>query len=137
MPSIAPHPFPAPGDGDRCPCLSGDTYGTCCGPLHRGSQTAPTATRLMRSRYSAFVVGDAAYLLATWDPATRPAGLELDPAVRWFRLDILGATRGGLLDTTGTVEFEAHYRADGSAAYQHENSRFTKRSGRWLYVDAL
>ncbi|AMM20747.1 zinc-binding protein [Frondihabitans sp. PAMC 28766] len=137
MPSAPSRSFPTIGDGDRCPCLSGETYGSCCGPLHRGSQTAPTATRLMRSRYSAFVVGDAAYLLATWDPATRPAGLELDPAVRWFRLEILGATRGGLLDTTGTVEFAAHYRAGGSAAQQRETSRFAKRSGRWLYVDAL
>ncbi len=118
-----------------CPCLSGLVYDECCGPLHAGTRLAPTATALMRSRYSAFAVGDAAYLLATWAPETRPATLELDASVSWFRLDIVGATRGGLSDSEGTVEFVAHSRVDGVAAQQHEISRFAKRSGRWLYVD--
>ncbi|MET0725475.1 MAG: YchJ family metal-binding protein, partial [Leifsonia sp.] len=52
---------------DRCPCLSGEAYGSCCGRFHAGA-VAPTAVQLMRSRYSAFVVGDAAYLLDTWHP---------------------------------------------------------------------
>ncbi|MCU1443751.1 MAG: zinc-binding protein [Cryobacterium sp.] len=90
----------------------------------------------MRSRYAAFVVGDPAYLLATWHPDTRPSALELDPGLRWYRLDILSATRGGLLDTEGTVEFRAWYRLDGAAAEQHESSRFQRQSGRWLYLDA-
>jgi SEC-C motif-containing protein len=119
----------------RCPCLSALVYDECCGPLHAGARVAPTATSLMRSRYSAFAVGDAAYLLATWAPETRPMALELDASVRWYRLDIVGTTRGGLGDTEGTVEFVAHYRADGVAAQQHEVSRFAKSGGRWLYVD--
>jgi SEC-C motif-containing protein len=97
---------------------------------------APTATRLMRSRYSGFVVGAADYLLETWHPTTRPRSLELDPMIRWFRLDIESSTRGGLLDTEGTVEFTARYRRDGKAHSQHELSRFTKLRGRWYYVDA-
>lgn len=121
----------------RCPCLSGETYGNCCGPLHRGEAQASTATRLMRSRYSAFAVGDAAYLLDTWHAATRPSALDLDPTVRWYRLDILGSRGGGVLDTTGTVEFEAHYRAGSEGASQRESSRFERVAGRWLYVDAL
>jgi SEC-C motif-containing protein len=121
----------------RCPCLSGGMYGDCCEPFHRGDATAPTATRLMRSRYSAFAVGRVDYLLATWHPATRPSQLELDPAVRWFRLDILGSTAGGLLDTEGTVEFEAHSRAGSRAHVQHENSRFSRMAGAWVYVDSL
>ena len=118
-----------------CPCLSGLPYDECCGPLHAGTRVAPTATSLMRSRYSAFAVGDAAHLLATWAPETRPASLELDTSVRWYRLDIVRATHGGLADSEGTVEFVAHFRADGVTAQQHEISRFAKRSGRWLYVD--
>ena len=66
----------------RCPCLSGLQYGECCGPFHSGDAFAPTAERLMRSRYSAFAVGDADYLLATWHPTTRPAELALDPEQR-------------------------------------------------------
>jgi SEC-C motif-containing protein len=119
----------------HCPCLSGLVYDECCGPLQAGARVAPTASSLMRSRYSAFAVGDAAYLLATWAPETRPRALELDASLRWYRLDIVGTTRGGLGDTEGTVEFVAHYRADGVAAQQHEVSRFAKSGGRWLYVD--
>lgn len=89
----------------------------------------------MRSRYSAFAVGDAAYLLASWHPSTRPADLELDPDVRWVRLDVLATTAGGPFDTTGTVEFRAHHRdADGRGAL-HEVSRFVRDDGTWRYVD--
>lgn len=115
----------------RCPCLSGLPYDECCGRFHAG-EAAPTAEALMRSRFSAFAVGDAAYLLQTWHASTRPTTLELDDA-RWYRLDILSATRGGPLDTRGTVEFEAFYRG-GS---QHENSAFLREGGRWFYVAAV
>src|SRR5579862_3926574 len=92
-----------------CPCGSGATYVACCGPLHRGSASAATAEQLMRSRYSAFAVGDADYLLATWHPTGRPASLELDPAIEWRRLRIRGLTDGTEHDEAGTVEFVAHY----------------------------
>ena len=62
----------------RCPCTSGLPYDECCGPLHRGERAAPTAEQLMRSRFSAFALADAAYLLATWHPSTRPESLELE-----------------------------------------------------------
>jgi SEC-C motif-containing protein len=126
--------FPSPSPADRCPCLSGETYGSCCGPLHDGTAAAPTAERLMRSRYSAFVVGDERYLLATWHPGTRPATLALDATVRWFGLEIVSTSRGGMLDTVGTVEFVARYRADGSAGAQHEKSSFARVDKRWVYV---
>ncbi|MDQ1582986.1 MAG: motif domain protein [Microbacteriaceae bacterium] len=121
----------------RCPCLSGESYGNCCGPFHRGDAAAPTAERLMRSRYSAFVVGDADYLLATWHPSTRPASIELDPEQRWFRLDILDRNGGGMLDSEGTVEFSARYRLNGGAGEQREVSRFVREDRCWLYLDAL
>jgi SEC-C motif-containing protein len=125
-------------DSARCPCLSGETYGACCGPLHAHVVPAPTAERLMRSRYSAFAVGDAAWLLETWHPSTRPAELELDPDVRWFRLDVLRTERGGPLDDRGTVEFAAHHRVDGRAEVQREVSRFVRDRARlWLYVDGV
>ncbi|WP_298461579.1 YchJ family protein [uncultured Cellulomonas sp.] len=118
----------------RCPCLSGDTYDDCCGRFHTGAAEAPTAEQLMRSRYSAFAVGDVAYLERSWHPGSRPAGLELDPAVRWTRLDVLDVHGGGPFDTAGTVEFRAHHRLDGVAGDQHEVSRFVREQGRWLYV---
>jgi SEC-C motif-containing protein len=135
--------MPSPLSGDtrrvptptRCPCLSGLTYAECCGPLHRGERTAPTAEALMRSRYSAFAVGDAGYLRATWHPSTRPDALELDDATRWRRLDVLATSAGGPFDTTGTVEFRATYRDADGAGTLHEVSRFVRERGTWTYVD--
>jgi SEC-C motif-containing protein len=118
----------------RCPCLSGETYDVCCGRFHAGRAEAPTAEQLMRSRYSAFAVGDAGYLRRTWHPSTRPTDMDLDPAVRWTRLDVLAVTGGGPFDTAGTVEFRAHHRLDGVSGTQHEVSRFVREDGRWLYV---
>lgn len=119
----------------RCPCLSGSTYAECCGPFHAGAAAAPTAERLMRSRYSAYAVRDVAYLLRSWHPLTRPAELTLDPELRWYRLDILSTARGGMLDTDGTVEFRAHYKSPEGAGAQHETSRFVRDAGAWVYVD--
>ena len=121
----------------RCPCGTGLTYGECCGRLHDGTAVAGTAEQLMRSRYSAFVVGDAAYLLATWHPDTRPPSLDLDGDTRWLGLDVLAVEGGGLLAAEGTVEFRASYRADGGRDAQHERSRFTKVAGRWHYLDGV
>jgi SEC-C motif-containing protein len=133
---------PKPDVIARCPCGSAEPYAACCGPLHRGRATglvtAPTAERLMRSRFSAFAVGDVAYLLLSWHPATRPATLELDPDLEWQRLEILDTTAGREHDVAGTVAFVAHYRdtASGRAGRQRENSRFRREAGQWYYLDA-
>ncbi|MFD4421482.1 YchJ family protein [Agromyces sp. NPDC058484] len=131
--------FPQLRSSDRCPCLSGDTFGECCGRLLEGVTQAPTAVQLMRSRYSAFVVGDAEYLLATWHPSTRPHTLELDPAMRWYRLDIVRREGGGPLDRDGIVEFRAYYRDGerGERGEQQETSTFVRDGGRWRYVSAV
>ena len=121
----------------RCPCASGLPYAECCGLLHEGAGTAATAEALMRSRYSAFAVGDAAYLLATWHSTTRPGNLDLDPDVRWTGLDVLATTGGTLLGAEGTVEFRAHYVAAGRTGAQHENSRFLREDGHWRYLDGV
>lgn len=120
-----------------CPCLSGLPYDECCAPLHRGDARAATAEQLMRSRFSAFAVGDADYLIATWHASTRPTSLDLDADRRWYRLDILTKSAGGPLDREGTVEFEAFYRSPAGAGSQRENSRFVREDGRWYYVRAL
>lgn len=120
-----------------CPCGLGAPYAACCGPFLAGREAAPTAERLMRSRYTAFARGDAAYLLRTWAAATRPADLTLDPGIRWTGLTVLGATGGSAFHSEGTVEFTARYRAGGRAGEQHENSGFVREQGLWVYVDAL
>jgi SEC-C motif-containing protein len=121
----------------RCPCLSGETYDQCCGEFHRSTASPATAEQLMRSRYSAFAVRDHAYLLASWHPSTRPTLLELDPDIRWYRLDILRTSQGGRGDTEGSVEFRAYFRSDGGAGDHYENSRFVRIGGLWVYLGEL
>ena len=130
----------------RCPCGTGLAYAECCGRLHEGTAAAATAEQLMRSRYSAFAVGDAGYLLDSWHPSTRPSVLELDDAVTWTGLEVLDTSGGRLLDAEGTVEFRASYRAGGRsgvragsqrAGFQHERSRFVRTDGRWRYLDGV
>ena len=92
----------------------------------------------MRSRYSAFAVGDSAYLSRTWHTSTRPRPLTLDPTRTWIGLHVLSTRRGGLLDTDGEVEFVARWEdADGSRGRHHERSSFVREHGRWVYFDAL
>jgi SEC-C motif-containing protein len=120
-------------DGLACPCGLGDNYDACCGRLHRGA-AAPTAEQLMRSRYSAFAVGDAEYLLRSWHSSTRPRTLRLDPEQRWTRLAVLEIDGGGLFDNAGTVRFRAMYVDGGQRGVLAETSRFVKEGGRWVYL---
>lgn len=89
----------------------------------------------MRSRYSAYVRGNAAYLLATWHPETRPSSLDLsaEPRPKWLGLTV---NRHENLDAEhARVEFEARYKINGRAFRMRESSRFTRLDGYWLYLD--
>ena len=126
----------------RCPCGTGAEYRACCGPLHGGRASrravAATAEQLMRSRYSAFAVGDPVYLLATWHPSTRPTTLELDPELQWRGLEVLETIDGGPDDDAGTVAFVARYWHDGARerGEQREHSAFVREDDLWFYVRA-
>lgn len=88
----------------------------------------------MRSRYSAFVLCDEPYLLATWHESKRPRTVELEPKQKWLGLKIVDFRLTG--PTTAEVEFVARYRVGGgSAARLHERSRFVKEGDRWFYLD--
>ena len=119
-----------------CPCGTGGTYDACCGRLHRGAARAVTAEELMRSRYAAYAVGHVDHLFRTWHPRTRPADLVPDPGLRWTGLEVVGTTAGGPDDEVGTVEFVAHYDTPSGPGSLHEDSRFERRAGRWVYVSA-
>lgn len=121
-----------PAPDAPCPCASGEPHGACCGPVLAGDP-APTPERLMRSRYTAFVVGDTAHLLASWHASTRPRALTLEPDLRWTGLTVV-ATSGGFGGSEATVEFEARYDDAGRPGALHENSRFVREGGRWYYV---
>lgn len=88
----------------------------------------------MRSRYTAYALGNQAWLQETWHPATRGADLDIGAPVKWFRLQILDTERGGPDDDEGIVEFVAHYKVSGRAQKLRERSRFKRLDGRWYYV---
>lgn len=114
-----------------CPCGTGQTYGDCCQPCHQG-RPAPTPEALMRSRFSAFVIGDTDYLTVTWHPQTRPRDLDLAGSPDWVSLRILGHGERG---HQGEVHFQAFYREGPNWGCLEENSRFEKIEGRWYYLD--
>lgn len=89
----------------------------------------------MRSRYSAYVLGEEDYLLDTWHPAYRPRQLTQVPGQKWLGLKIKATIRGRATDTTGTVEFVARYKVDGRGYRLHEISRFVREAGHWYYTD--
>ena len=98
---------------------------------------APDAESLMRSRYTAFVLGLNAYLLATWQPDKRPDMLEPEQGVQWLGLEVKDHQ---LIDPGhAEVEFVARWRVNGRAERMHERSRFVRledgEMSRWIYVD--
>jgi SEC-C motif-containing protein len=115
-----------------CPCGSGALYQDCCEPYHL-SLAAPSAEKLMRSRYSAYVLRLEEYLLDTWHPSTRPQYLNLaNDRTKWLGLEV---KRFEPNDESAIVEFIARYKTNGKAEKLHETSRFKRIAQRWFYVD--
>ncbi len=115
----------------------GADFDVCCRPALDGETWPATAEALMRSRYTAFALGNEDHLFRTWHAKTRPRDLGLDAATEWLGLEILATTGGGADDLEGTVHFRAKFRDHLGAHVLEENSRFARRVGRWMYVDAL
>jgi len=92
----------------------------------------------MRSRYTAYAVGDNDHLFRTWHPTTRPADVDLDGSLEWAGLEIISASGD---EVEGVVEFAAHWRSGEGRARQdgvlRERSTFVRRAGRWFYRDGV
>ncbi|MBO9427488.1 MAG: YchJ family protein [Labrenzia sp.] len=125
-----------------CPCGSGAAFTACCGPFLDGRQAPKTAEALMRSRYTAYVRENIAYLKETLWPKYQ-AGFDFAATARWASenhwtgLRVLETGKGSEADRDGTVLFEAKYLSGGTLHTHRENSRFRKKSGRWYYVEAI
>jgi SEC-C motif-containing protein len=110
----------------HCPCGSGVAFEQCCAPII-ANDNAQDPEQLMRSRYTAFVLGDEAYLLKTWHSSTCPKDFSLGQA-RWLGLHVLEA-RGD------SVRFEAAFHSGSKGMVLKETSRFVLEEGHWRYVD--
>jgi SEC-C motif-containing protein len=117
-----------------CPCGLGREFEDCCGPILDGTPAA-TPEALMRSRYSAFVLGRIEHINRTHAPEIREdfnlAEAERTVAeVEWQGLSVLHASENG---DKGKVEFSVCFRRDGEDLTQHEVSSFRRVDGQWLY----
>lgn len=125
-----------------CPCQSGKHYQQCCEPLHQG-KPAPSAERLMRSRYSAYVLKLTDYLCQSWHHSTRPAKINsADLAdIDSIKLEIVDT--GKINPTEARVSFKAHYTmGNNDIQVLHETSRFiletnAQNTAHWFYVDGV
>ncbi|MFC3293402.1 YchJ family protein [Modicisalibacter luteus] len=118
-----------------CPCGSQSTYIQCCQPVHLDPSHAATPEALMRSRFTAFALGNVEVLLDTWAPETRPPRHELDDGqTRWLRLDI---ENSDVQPPEGWVRFQALGRQNGRFFTLRETSRFRFDATvkQWFYVD--
>ena len=118
-----PHPPFKP-----CPCGSGRSYAACCQPYHTGEQAAPTPEALMRSRYAAYALADAAYVRRTWHPDTAPADLDLNDGIKYTGLKVNRAERD---EVDFTVSLKSR---DGQTHKTRERSRFVTLNGHWVYL---
>jgi SEC-C motif-containing protein len=131
-------PLPVPQRGQPCPCGSGQPFESCCGPALDGSRPAPTAEALMRSRFTAHVARDDAYLHRTYrgtagtpfvpDPKTEP--------MDWTRL-VVHAHEPGATPDQAFVDFTAYFAAEGAEHAIHEKSAFERTNGQWIYTRAV
>ncbi|MBE9577075.1 YchJ family protein [Flavobacterium proteolyticum] len=118
----------------NCYCGNSIPFQDCCEPYIKGITNAPTAEKLMRSRYSAFAIGAADYLVNTTHISKRKYHNKRDilawsKANKWLKLEVLASTET-------TVTFKAYYLDENLKAQVHyEHSTFKFENGKWFYVD--
>ena len=127
---------------NQCPCGSDLFYPVCCEPIISGKKDAVTARELMRSRYTAFTLANADYLMRSHSAKTRPMKEHKSiekwaKSVNWMGLTILDTQAGEASDEIGYVEFKALYLENGKPEQIHERSLFLRENGKWVYVSGV
>ena len=123
-----------------CPCGSGKNYSECCEIIINDITKCPTAEKLMRARYTSYVVGKIDFIADTHNPSKKE-DLSVEETRKWSEeskwrgLRIISVENGTSGDDNGTVEFSASYEQNGSRYNHHEVSRFNRIDGRWYYMD--
>lgn len=116
-------------------CICGTTkeFETCCGAIIEHKKEATSAEELMRSRYSAYVKADGAYLVYSTSKENRYEDdirliEEFSNSVKWLKLEILEVSEF-------QVEFKAYYQDVEGIKLLHEKSNFEIENGLWKYKD--
>jgi SEC-C motif domain protein len=119
-----------------CTCGSIREFDDCCGPIIGGALPG-TAEELLRSRYTAFALGNTDYLVDTLTPDIRDTFDQIEAestaaGADWQSLEVRTVTGGGVDDETGSIEFVATFRLHGQNRIHHELSQFRREEGRWM-----
>lgn len=123
----------------QCYCNKPLAFESCCEPLILGKQMANSPEELMRSRFSAYVIQNYDYILATYAPVQR-IKLSLNELIdsaastKWLRLFVHNSEQK---NTSGKVEFSAYYQLDGQVYLMHETSDFIFENKQWYYTTGL
>jgi len=123
----------------QCYCGKPLAFESCCEALISGRQGAESPEALMRSRFSAYVIQNYDYILATYALAQR---IELSlnelrqssATTKWLRLVVQKTVQN---NTSGKVEFSAYYQLDGQVYLMHETSDFIFDNKQWYYTTGL
>ncbi|MBL9078818.1 MAG: YchJ family protein [Planctomycetes bacterium] len=126
----------------KCPCCSGAAFAECCEPILTRQRQATTAEQLMRSRYTAYALGNVDWIVDSQSPdgrrfVDRNATEQWSKRSKWHRLEIVGTEAGGVDDTEGFVDFKAYYTIGGEDITHHEVASFRKEDGVWYFVDGV
>ncbi|MCK9337490.1 MAG: SEC-C domain-containing protein [Arcobacteraceae bacterium] len=125
----------------KCPCGSGNKYKNCCQVFHKGA-IAKNALFLMKSRYSAYVVGDVNYIIKTTHQENKEYKQDLQSwkkeiksfsdETEFVKLEIFDFQDGEL---EAFVTFRVNMKIDDTYTFFTEVSRFVHLENRWLYID--
>ena len=122
-----------------CPCSSKNKYKKCCLIYHKGTKPK-TALLLMKSRYAAFAVDDARYIVKT----THENNPDFTTDVQIWKEGIKSFTTNTEFLGLEILEFidgekEAYvtFKASLSSGDMTEKSRFLKVDGLWLYESGI
>lgn len=117
----------------KCYCKSDLEFTVCCEPILRVDKIPTSALALMRSRYSAYCIGDVNYLKATthnhsWSDEELKFIQDWTDDSEWQHLEIVTSSEN-------IVEFKAYYIFENKQHLHHEKSTFTKDKDMWKYAD--
>lgn len=124
----------------KCPCHSGKLYAQCCQKYHQGV-IPEQPLDLMRSRYSAYALGIAQYLIETTHAQSPHRMTDQKQWIRQIAAFSSQTSFDGLeiLETDGSTEeahvsFTAFLSKEGVDLTFSERSLFLKEGHLWKYV---
>ena len=124
----------------QCPCSSGRSYKDCCKGFHEGKKPQK-AIDLMRSRFSAYALKIADYIIETTHPECfnyqkdkkkwKKEIEEFSDNTVFEKLEIIDDFED---DKIAFVTFVAHLDQDATFT---ERSYFVKENCQWIYRDCI